>query len=104
MEVKPPCTAVHILGLMKNFVKALNKEGYAFIYLKNIFPHISDAKLMGGIFNGPQIRELMKNDDFDRSMNDNELNAWISLKMLSNTFLVTIEVMITLKSYDFEII
>ena len=40
-----------------------------------------------GIFNGPQIRELMINDDFDRSMNDNELNAWISLKNVIKYFL-----------------
>ena len=39
---------------MNNFVKALNKEGNeAFIHIKNIFPHVSDAKLMTGICNGP---------------------------------------------------
>ena len=34
-----------------------------------MFPHVSDTKFMAGIFNGPQIRELMKNDNFDRNMN-----------------------------------
>ena len=48
-----------------NVVKALNKEGNAFIHLKNIFPGVSNAKLMAGIFNGPQIRELIKNDNFE---------------------------------------
>ena len=48
-----------------NVVKALNKEGNAFIHLKHIFPGVSNAKLMAGIFNGPQIRELIKNDNFE---------------------------------------
>lgn len=39
--ILPP---LHIkLGLTKNFVKALNKEGQAFTYLKNIFVNLSFA-------------------------------------------------------------
>ena len=52
---------LHIkLGLMKNHVKALNKEGNTFKYLAIYmrFPYISEAKLKAGIFVGPQIREL----------------------------------------------
>lgn len=45
---------LHIkLGLMKNFVKAINKDGAGFQYLKTKFPRISDAKLKEGIFVGP---------------------------------------------------
>ena len=70
---------LHIqLELMKKFVKAFYKEGNAFIHLKYIFHIVSDAKLTEGIFNGPQIRELMKNDNFDRKMNNKELNAWVA--------------------------
>jgi len=48
---------LHIkLGLMKNFVKAMNKEGAGFCYLRQMFPRISDAKVKEGIFVGPQIR------------------------------------------------
>ena len=37
---------LHIkLGLMKNFVKAMDKDGEGFQYLKSKFPRISDAKL-----------------------------------------------------------
>ena len=35
-------------------------------FKKYIFPRVSDAKLTEGIVNGPQIRELMKNDNFDQ--------------------------------------
>ena len=45
---------LHIkLGLMKNFVKVLNKEGRAIAVLKHKFPLVSEAKLKGGIFDGP---------------------------------------------------
>jgi hypothetical protein len=52
---------LHIkLGLMKNFVKAIDHNGQGFLYLQRKFPRNSDAKIKEGIFIGPQIRELMK--------------------------------------------
>ncbi|XP_017476571.1 PREDICTED: uncharacterized protein LOC108366630 [Rhagoletis zephyria] len=58
--ILPP---LHIkLGLIKNFVKALDKEGEAFDYLKTVFPDISQAKIKEGIFVGPQIRKLINNN------------------------------------------
>ena len=48
---------LHIkLGLMKNFVKALHKNGPAFQHLSIVFPGLSAAKIKEGIFVGPQIR------------------------------------------------
>jgi len=41
---------------MKNFVKAMNREGEGFRYLRQMFPRISDANIKEGIFVGPQIR------------------------------------------------
>ena len=50
---------LHIkLGLMKNFVKAINKESPAFAFIKQTFPEASDAKLNASIFDGPRIRSL----------------------------------------------
>ena len=52
---------LHIkLGLMKQFVKALDKEQDCFRYLQEKFSTISDAKLKEGIFDGPQIRRLFE--------------------------------------------
>jgi len=52
---------LHInLGLMKNFVKGMDKTGHGFEYLRNKFPNVSDAKIKEGIFIGPQIKELMQ--------------------------------------------
>ncbi|MGR0202203.1 hypothetical protein, partial [Klebsiella pneumoniae] len=76
---------LHIkLGLMKNFVKALDKSGPGFLYLKAAFPRISDAKIKEGIFVGPQIRELMKHQDFEECLNGAEKSAWISFKNVVN--------------------
>ena len=53
--VFPP---LHIkLGVMKQFVKALNKEGACFKYICGKFPGLTIEKLKAGIFNGPQIRK-----------------------------------------------
>lgn len=42
---------LHIkLGLMKQFVKALDKQGQCFQYITKQFPQLSDVKLKEGIF------------------------------------------------------
>jgi len=48
--------SLHIhLGLMKIIVKAQDREGHAFAYLRNKFSKLSEAKVEEGIFIGPQI-------------------------------------------------
>ena len=79
---------LHIkLGLMKQFVKALNKDGDCFAYLGMKFPGMSDAKLKEGIFDGPQIRTLFADQYFVTRMNDTEKKAWISFKAVAQNFL-----------------
>ena len=68
------------LGLMKNFVKALHKNGAAFQHLSTVFPGLSAAKLKEGIFVGPQIREVLKDTDFEELLNLKELRAWEAFK------------------------
>jgi len=43
------------VGLMKNFVKAMNQEEAAFTYLWEKLPRLNEAKLKESIFIGPQI-------------------------------------------------
>jgi len=79
---------LHIkLGLMKNFVKGMDKTGRGFEYLRNKFPKVSDAKIMEGIFIGPQIRELMQDKQFDEDPNETERNAWLSFKRICKVLL-----------------
>ncbi|GFV82759.1 uncharacterized protein TNCV_4147271 [Trichonephila clavipes] len=63
------------LGLMKQFVKALDKEGECFKYLCEQFPGLSDAKLKEGIFVWPDIK-LLKDENFVTKMEMKEKNAW----------------------------
>ena len=49
---------------MKQFVKAFDTEGDCFKYLVERFPGLTEAKIKGGIFFGPQISELMKTTQF----------------------------------------
>jgi hypothetical protein len=79
---------LHIkLGLMKIFVKALNKDSEAFKYLAQKFPHISEAKLKAGIFVGPQIRELLKDPIFENKLVDAQIHAWFAFKAIVQGFL-----------------
>ena len=52
------------LGLMKQFVKALDKHGYCFNYFVKKFPGLSKEKLKAGIFEGPQICKLIQDQAF----------------------------------------
>ena len=83
------------LGLMKNFVKALHKNGAAFQHLSTVFPGLSAVKLKEGIFVGPQIREVLKDTDFEELLNLKELRAWEAFKSVCSGFLEKL-----LKSYE----
>lgn len=97
--ILPP---LHIkLGLFKNFVKALDKEGRALVYLRLIFPRLSVAKIKEGIFDGPQIRKVLKNENFFSLLQPNEAavmpgnhSSWLFL-----IFLETIKARITRKLF-----
>ena len=79
---------LHIkLGVMKNFVKGMDKTDCGFEYLRNNFPNVSDVKIKEGIFIGPQIRELMQDKQFDEDLNETERNAWLCFKRICKDFL-----------------
>ena len=67
--ILPPLHIKH--GLMKKFTdKALDIGGHTILFLKSKFPYKSEAKLKAGIFDGPQIRELIRDRKFDIIIND----------------------------------
>lgn len=79
---------LHIkLGLMKQFVKALDKSGACFGYLVDKFPKLSEAKLKEGVFDGPQIRTMFRDTAFTSKMNRKEKDAWQSFKAVAQNFL-----------------
>lgn len=83
--ILPP---LHIkLGLMKNFVKALDKTSKAFTYLREKFSQVSDAKIKEGIFVGPQIRKVIADRHFEELLSGKELDAWVAFKSIVANFL-----------------
>lgn len=83
--ILPP---LHIkLGLFKNVVKALNKEGQTFAHLRLIFPKLSIAKIKEGIFDGPQIRKVLIDEQFSLLLSPKEAAAWQSFKLIVSNFL-----------------
>ena len=72
---------------MKNFVKGLHINGDAFQHLSTLFAGLSAAKLKEGIFVGPQIREVLKDTDFEELLNLKELRAWAAFKSVCSGFL-----------------
>ncbi|UYV66554.1 hypothetical protein LAZ67_4002056 [Cordylochernes scorpioides] len=84
---------LHIkLGLMKNFVKAMDRNASGFAYLKQNFSSISEAKIKEGIFVGPQIRELQQDGNFQNSLNEVEAAAWNSFRNVCKNFLGSVKV------------
>ena len=72
---------------MKQFVKALPNEGNSLKYLILAFPGLSIEKIKAGVFDGPQIRQLIKNEHFIGTMSKLEKNAWLSFKDVVKNFL-----------------
>ena len=79
---------LHIkLGLIKQFTKALDKDGSCFSYLCHVFPGLSIEKLKAGIFDGPQVRQLIRDPEFEKSMTTLELEAWKAFVLVVKNFL-----------------
>jgi len=81
-------SSMHLkLGLTKNSVKAMKQEEAAFTYLPQKFPRLSEAKMKEGIFIGPQIRHLTKDEYFDWLLQGDEKAVWDSFKFVVKGFL-----------------
>ena len=74
---------LHIkLGLMKNSV-----NGTAFLYLRQKFPLLSDAKIREGVFTGPDIRSLLRDEVFERIITGDEQRAGHAFREVVRGFL-----------------
>ena len=72
--ILPP---LHIkLGLMKQFVKTLDRSGDCFEYICSTFSGLSYEKKKAGRFDGPQIRTLLRDQYFVTTMTVVEARAW----------------------------
>lgn len=79
---------LHIkLGLVKQFVKALDFGGDAFREIRLMFPKLSEAKIKGGIFVGPQVNAMLKSEKLESVMTKVERAAWCSFRAVVRGFL-----------------
>ena len=91
--ILPP---LHIkLGLMQQFVKALNKEGACFKHIQEKSPNLSAEKIKEGIFIGLQIRKLTKDPQFLSTMTDVEKKHGFALQKQYRSFLETLKILTT---------
>lgn len=78
------------LGLMKQFMIALDHDSPCFTYLGQKRRSVSSEKLKAGILDGTQIRLLINDSHFVESMDEKKENAWKAyLLLLSRTFWAT---------------
>ena len=83
--ILPP---LHIkLGLMKQFVKALDRSGDCFGYICSNCPGLSYEKKKARIFDGPQIRTLLRDHKFVTTMTAVEARAWKAFSKVVHNFL-----------------
>ena len=75
------------LGIMMQFVKALDHDSDCFKYISAAFPGLSELKKEVEIFDGPQIRELVKDPQFISSMSAEESRTWKAFKDVCKNFL-----------------
>jgi hypothetical protein len=66
---------------MKNFVKALDVKGPAFMFLCGKFPTLTFEKVKGVRCIGPQFRQRFRDMKFEVVLSDKEIAGWQYLKI-----------------------
>jgi hypothetical protein len=87
-----PCKVLlpplHIkLSLIKNVMKALDRNGPAFSFLCEKFPRLSMEKNKAGVFISPQIHQLFRDPQVDLILTYDEKAAWNALQHITTGFL-----------------
>ena len=75
------------LGLMKQFMKALDSDGECFHPIVSAFPKLLFDKIKANVFDGPQICTLVRDEEFVNKINDKERAAWLSFVAVTRNFL-----------------
>ena len=65
----------------------MNKTGSGFVYFSRKFPRMTEAKIKEGVFIGPQIRQLLQDNEFDQALFGKEKLAWQAFKLVATKFL-----------------
>ena len=62
-------------------------EGEVFQEIRLIFSWLSEAKIKGGIFVGPQTNTMLKSKTLEEKMNETEKEAWQAFRGVVDEFL-----------------
>jgi hypothetical protein len=65
----------------------MNQEEAVYTYLRENFPRLSEAKLKEGIYIGAQIKDLVKDEYFDKLLQGDKKTTWASFKFVVKGFL-----------------
>ena len=80
--------SLHIkLGLVKQFIKAMNKDGDGFQHISALFLFLSEAKKKAGIFTGLQVRLMLQCKELEDKMTTREAEAWKAFRAVVQNFL-----------------
>jgi hypothetical protein len=71
---------------MKNFVKALDKNGPAYLVLCEKFPRLSTEKIRLGVFTEPQIGQFFREFGFARR--DDKQAVWNAYQHTATVFII----------------
>ena len=72
---------------MKEFAKALNVEGDCFQFICPKYPGLGCDKIKAGVFDGTQIKKLIKCKNFSSSMTEVQQRAWNAFVVVVKRFL-----------------
>ncbi|GBN25537.1 hypothetical protein AVEN_86749-1 [Araneus ventricosus] len=74
------------LDLVKNLVKAMDKNGSSLKYLHEKLPRLSVANIKEGVFVGPQIKQLFRDPKFEKLLRSKGKQVWdqVSTNFLGN--------------------
>ena len=69
------------------FIKVLKSDSKALSYVQAMFPKLSEAKVKGGIFTGPQIPKMLGSKVLEDKMTTLDREAWRSFRNVVHCFL-----------------
>jgi hypothetical protein len=67
----------------------MGRESKGFVYLRQKFPWLSEAKMKEGILISLQINQLFKDQDFSTKLSSKKRRAWKAFENVYRNFLAT---------------
>ena len=75
------------MKLWKQACQTLDSDGECFQHMVSAFPKLSFDKIKAGVFDGPQVRILARDEEFVNKMNEKQKAAWLSFVAVTRNFL-----------------